>query len=319
MSRTHDKLESPTAPAAIRLLLLGLLPLIAALLYLDGQNYDADLLDFSSPGKDTPVTTPFPERILGLNPTGQTRHFDKENLYEYINGHAEYFIGAGFQGLAVEEYGGDAKSGPQVVINAYDMDSALNAFGVLVQEAGQQQPLDIGALGFHGDQGVSFMHGPYYIQITLFDKALDATDAARDVAARLAETIPAGELSFSFPDLGRVLSTRYEREYYRGMEFFNRVLEREFEREEMSFQAFSITAAPMQIDKIVQDLLLFLDQDGIAHSEQDQGGLTLHRVQDPYEGDWFFVPMNGVFIGVYTPFDEAFLPALTAFSAKAGK
>jgi len=300
-------------------LLLGLLPLIAALLYLDGQHYETDLLDFSRPGQSAPAAAIFPERILGLNPTGQTRHYDKENLYEYINGHAEYFIGAGFQGLAVAEYGGDAKSGPQVVINAYDMDSALNAFGALVQEAGQQKPLDIATLGFLGDQGVSFMHGPYYIQLTLFDKALDATAAARDMAARLAEIIPAGELNFSFPDFGRVLATRYVREYYRGIEFFNQVLEREFERKGMSFQAFSISAAPAHIDKIVQDLLQFLDQDGIAHNVQDQDGLTLHRVQDPYEGDWFFVPMEGVFIGVYAHFDETFSQALTAFAATVGK
>ena len=110
--------ESPTAPPAVRLLLIVLLPIIALLLYLDGQVYDPDLLDFgpaNSAGKADPQL--FPDRIAGLERSGQIRWFDKGNLYEYINGHAEYFIGAGFQALSVGEYGADRDSEPKVVIN----------------------------------------------------------------------------------------------------------------------------------------------------------------------------------------------------------
>ncbi len=315
----RQNVESPTAPPAIRLLLLGLLPLIAILFYLDGQDYEADLLDFSNTGPNASSIQIFPERILDLNPAGQTRHFGKDNLYEYINGHAEYFIGAGFLGLEVGEYGGDGQSGPQLVVNVYDMGSALNAFGVLVQEAGAQEAVDIGVLGFRGDQGVSFMHGPYYIQLSLFDKSLDPLAAGQAMAKGLTELIPAGELDFNFPDLGTVLSTRYVREYYRGMALFNRVLEREFERDGQTIQAFSITGSKTTTEILVQRLLAFLDNEGMDHSLQTRGGLNLYLVDDPYEGPWFFVPMGGGLIGIYAPFDEALAGALTAFAGTTGK
>ena len=95
--------ESPTAPPLVRALLIALLPILALLFYLDGQNYDPGLVDFQS-GEATafsPAADLFPETIAGLTRTGQIRRFGKDDLYEYINGHADYFIGAGFRGLAV--------------------------------------------------------------------------------------------------------------------------------------------------------------------------------------------------------------------------
>lgn len=314
----HQEVDSPTAHPAVRLTLLALLPLIAALLYLDGRHYDPDLLDFSGSGQGEPEVSLFPARLAGLNPFGQVRTFDQDNLYEYINGHAEYYIGAGFQGLAVGEFGGDAQSGPQVVVNAYDMDSALNAFGVLVHEAGEQDPVTLGALGFRSDQGVHFIHGPYYVQLTLFDPSIDALAAGRELVQGLAEQVPAGQIAFSFPDFGQVTATHYVREYYRGMEFFNRVLEREFERDGETFQAFSIAGETADTQKLVEELLRFIDDEGMTLSDRTEGGLTLYLVEDPYEGPWFFTALDSGLIGVYAPFDEGFAEALQAFAAESG-
>ncbi|MCP4044069.1 MAG: hypothetical protein GY731_19275, partial [Gammaproteobacteria bacterium] len=97
---------TPTVPLTVRALLLFLLPLVVALIYLDSRHYDQDLLNLKASGQpSSTVAGFFPELIAGLSRTGRIQQFSRNNLYEYINGHAEFFIGAGFRALAVGEYG----------------------------------------------------------------------------------------------------------------------------------------------------------------------------------------------------------------------
>jgi hypothetical protein len=307
--------QSPTAPAPVRLLLVLALPLVALALYLDGQDHDADLLQFEqreSPARALAVV--LPARLAGLERAGQVRVFDKENLYEYINGHAEYFIGAGFRRLAVAEYGAAADGQPRLVVNLYDLARPLNAFGALVDEAGQQESVELGSLGFGSDQGVSFIHGPYYVQVSRFDPAVDALAAGRELAQTLASASPAADLAFRFPDLGTPTATRFVREYYRGMEFLNRVLERDFRRGEQELQAFLISAPNTEIRRVEEQLKQFLAGDRIPFQAEKRSGLRLVTVRDPYEGDWFFVPLEERLLGVYAPLDDALASALATFA-----
>ena len=309
--------ESPTAPPAIRLLLVALLPLIALLLYLDGQVYDSDLLDFrkAATGGGSSADL-FPDRITGLDRAGQLRRFDKDNLYEYINGHAEYFIGAGFRALAVGEYGVGDDGQPQVVVNLYDMGGALNAFGVLASEAGDQAPVDVATLGFRGSLGVNFIHGPYYVQVSLFDPGLEPIKAAREMAAALAEKAEAVELAFRFPNLGTVKSTRFVREYYRGMEFFNNVVERTFDQDGKEIPVFVISGSADEIRALEQSLTGFLTDDGIPFQSVERNGLRFVEVEDPYEGNWFFVRLEEQLFGAYAPLDDGMVEAMSAFVAE---
>jgi hypothetical protein len=307
--------ESPTAPPAIRLLLVALLPLIALLLYLDGQVYDSDLLDFRKAATGGGLSADlFPDRIAGLDRAGQARRFDKDNLYEYINGHAEYFIGAGFRVLAVGEYGAGDDGQPRVVVNLYDMGGALNAFGVLANEAGDQAPVDVATLGFRGSQGVNFIHGPYYVQVSLFDPGLEPIEAAREMAAALAEKVEAVELAFRFPNLGTVKSTRFVREYYRGMEFFNNVVERTFDRDGKEIPAFVISGSADEIRALEQSLTGFLTDDGIPFQSVERNGLRFVEVEDPYEGNWFFVALEGQLVGTYAPLEDGMVEAISNFA-----
>jgi hypothetical protein len=308
----NTDIESPTAPTAVRLLLLALLPLIALGLYLDGQHYDAGLLDFQPAEQAAKGHAGlFPERLAGQPRFGQVRQFDKENLYEYINGHAEYFIGAGFKGLSVGEYGDSGDGQPLVVINLYDMGGALNAFGVLVNESGEQASVELGALGFRSEQGVGFIHGPFYVQLSLFDKTLPLLDTAKDMAEALAAKVPASDLAFRFPDLGAVEKTRFVREYYRGMDFLNEVLERSFSRQGETFQAF-VLADPAQ--EINGKLRRFLDEEDIAYQAREYQELRFFAVEDPYEGDWFFVSLKAQLMGVYATLNEDLMAAIATFA-----
>lgn len=307
----HPVAESPTAPFGVRLALIALLPVIAALLYLEGQDFDPGLLQLRPGSSASPG--PFPKQLAALPMTGPARRYDKDNLYEYINGHAEHFIGAGFQGLSVGEYGMDAEGQPQVVINLYDMGTPINAFGLLVGEAGERKSADVGALGFTTGKGVSFIQGPYYVQLSLFDPALPALDLARELASKLPAQTENTDLAFSFPRLGEVVETRFIREYYRGIDFLNNVLERTFDRDGQKLDAFLITGTEDRIRALAGALANFLSAEGIAFRTLDRQGLQFHAVEDPYEGNWFFVALPGRLLGVFAPFDDALVEEIRRF------
>lgn len=314
--RTRSAADSPTAPFVTRLTLVTLLPLLALAIYLDGQHYDSDLVEFEPRSAGVqPSPTLFPDSLAGLERAGQARHFDKETLYEYINGHAEYFIGAGFRGLAVGEYGDTGDGHPALVVNLYDMGGPLNAFGVLAEEAGDQEAVDIGSMGFRSGQGLSFIQGPYYVQMRLFDEALSTDGAGAELARSLAAQEPDPGLAFRFPDLGEVTSTRFVKEYYRGLEFMHGVLERSFRRGGEEFQAFLHHGSQAEIHGLVEAFDAFFQEEEMSYSRIERNGLMFYLVEDPYEGDWFFVPFDDSLIGVYAPLDDSLIAAIEAFAA----
>jgi len=308
--------ESPPAAFGIRLVLMVLLPLIALAIYLDGQRYDPDLVKLTPRSPDSlPTSALFPETLEGLPRLGQPRHFDKDNLYEYINGHAEYFIGAGFRGLAVGEYGDAGGDQPTLVVSLYDMGAPLNAFGVLVDEAGEQEAVDnIGTMGFGSGQGLSFIHGPYYVQMSLFNASLSAHAAGTELALRLAEQERDPGLAFRFPDLGKITSTRFIKDSYHGLEFLNGVLERSFERETGELKAFLIQGSAAETRDLVGAFESFFRDDEMPYQRIDREGLAFFRVEDPYESEWFFVPLDSGLIGAFTPLDEELMVAIEKFA-----
>src|SRR5512136_2273231 len=118
-----------SVPLRYRLLLIGLLPIIAGILYFRGQRYDPALIDFTTvvrPQTLEPVSTRQPiekpqtpstvQEVAGFRQFGETHRYTKENLYERVDGHAEYFISAGFQGLTVTEYNVTGSNSPEAAI-----------------------------------------------------------------------------------------------------------------------------------------------------------------------------------------------------------
>lgn len=294
---------APTPPLAVRLILLALLPVIGLGIYLDGQRYAPDKLDFGKGAQNVEAKL-FPDRLGGLARAGKVRSFAADTLYEYINGHAEHFLSAGFKGLAVAEYGTDPTR-PSLVVNLYDLGTPLNAFGVLVDEAAQQESVDIGTLGFRGGQGLSFIHGPYYAQINGFDASAPLEVAARSLADRLTEAVPAGDLGFDFPDLGKVESTRFVREAYRGLDFLERVLERTFDVDGRPVQVFLVSGGAEKVRSLLESLSAFMTEEGISVERIERSGVALSLVHDPYEGEWFYLALGDRLLGVFAPFDKA--------------
>ena len=62
----------------------------------------------------------------------------------------------------------------------------------------------------------------------------------------------------------------------------------------------------------MQRLTEFLSEEEIPYEMVELGDTQVYRVQDPYEGEWFFLPGEERLFGVFAPPDEALLRAVAA-------
>ena len=293
--------KSQPSTLLYRYLLLLLLPFIAAIIYVDGQRYDPGLLDFSkSDEMSSPLLDFFPEKTSGLVRQGRARLFAKDNLYEYINGHAEYFISSGFKSLAVAEYGESAEKSC-CTADIYDMGAGANAFGVLMGEINDDfTKIDRGFMGFISPRMLSFSKGPYYVKIGSFSDGAPL----ETVAAMIDEAM--GDIKTDIPQLKRFPeskaiagSLRYFKEAYRGIDFLNNVFEKDYLLNDKKLSLALMTGDSEQLDKKLSRLLGFLKSEEIAYEEIRMDESPYYRIKDPFEGDWLLLPGKKEFFMIY--------------------
>lgn len=296
-----ENINAPPPPVWATSFLWLLLPILAAVVWWDGQRYDASLLSFKAePG--AALAALLPETLGDLSRQGPVRTYTRETLYEYVNGHAEFFIGAGFASLAAADYG------EGLTVDLYDMGTPLNAFGTLMEERGSAgESMDAGEMGFSHARGALFMVGPYYVKLTAFQDGWPLAAWSKALAQGLGASA-GGALAFDFPDFGPAAATHYVRENYRGLDFFKGVVERTFEREGRRVTAFLIQKEVPAVEKALR---AFLAEEEMAVGSVKVGALSVMTVADPYEGDWFYLVDGARFLGVSRAFDPALVGLLS--------
>jgi hypothetical protein len=285
----------------VRILLLLLPIALVVLIFVEGQRYDPALIDFTS------SVTPFPSSLLpdtlsGYVRTGAVREFTAENLYEYVDGHAEYYISAGFIGLSVGEYtrSETGHGSPELVVEIFDLGSALQAFGVLADEAGEV-PMEssVGAFSLRTSRGLSFVAGRYYVKVNLFRDGAPLLEFAERIAGDIGEGFDIQNIFSKFPDIGTPIATRFIREAYRGIDFLNGVIEREYSMNGESVHLFLVQGDEEKIDGLTDSFFEFFQRSGIEYRLLEESGRPCYQVRDPYEDDWYMIPGATDLIGIY--------------------
>ena len=296
-----------------RIMLLGLLPVVALLIYYSGQSYDPALINFNeSQSAINNLSGVFPEEIATLSLSGQIRTYTRDNLYEYVNGHAEYFISAGFIKLSVGEYSMKSQDDPDVVIDIYDMGKSIHAFGILSDESGGNL-IDIhsGLTGFKTPQGLSFIKGQYYIKISSYSNTVSLDSFIEKLDSRIsAGSDPFPEFT-DLPDIGEVVSTRFIKEAYRGLDFINNVLEREYNVNGKTVQIFLLNEDNVIIKDKIKSFIKYFNNSDIKFNESQENGKTIYEINDPFEGDWVLVVSPDNILGIFGSYDNAIINSLT--------
>ncbi|MBM4019261.1 MAG: hypothetical protein FJ288_13220 [Planctomycetes bacterium] len=120
--------------------------------------------------------------------------YESENLYEYVDGMAGYYVDSGFVLLAHSEWraGGYAGEG-YVELDLYDMGSPLGALDIMADaRTPQTKYLDIGNECHETDDGLDVRAGRYFVKAVIRRDFAGKREFARSLAAATAAAAPPG-------------------------------------------------------------------------------------------------------------------------------
>ena len=113
-------------------------------------------------------------------------HFTAENLYEQINGRAEYYIAYDVIGMTFASFDKKTDSDYSINLSIYDMGTPINAFGVFSGERSFEfQRLELGRDAYRSGANYYIWHGQYYIQIVALDTLEELKYVGGEIAKKL--------------------------------------------------------------------------------------------------------------------------------------
>ena len=129
---------------------------------------------------------------------GKVLRFVPENLYEHINGRAEFYLAYNMVSLTFANF---EKTGEEkyIHVSVYDMGTPTNAFGVFSAERWEgEPPLALGRDAYQSDSNCYVWKGQYYIQII----ALDETGELSQIVLKIARGLTGSLFDPGSPVLG---------------------------------------------------------------------------------------------------------------------
>jgi len=180
------------------------------------------------------VALPGADALTGWEMVSEPENYGPENLWDYINGQAEFYLNYGFVRVDAAEYRKQSGS-PSVIVEIYQMASPEDAFGIFAAERNpEDRQIEVGSGGYLGSNVLNFWQGKNYIKLTSFEAGAGNEDALIALARETSAVMPAGsgELeAFSyFPEEGRIeAGERYIAQSFLGQGYLNRVYRVDYE------------------------------------------------------------------------------------------
>ena len=150
------------------------------------------LLFFSDPSGAADMALkdvlPVPGFTAGWTLDGSVELYDKDNLFNHINGEAELYFPYGFELLASGHYVSDKNSALSLVADVYQMGSGLDAFGIYSNyRKATSAGIAVGAEGFVSATQLLFYQDRYFIRL----QVTGDTDMPEGVLPALARAVSA--------------------------------------------------------------------------------------------------------------------------------
>jgi len=177
---------------------------------------------------------------------GNIELYDKETLFNHINGEAELYFPYGFAALASANYINKINQELSIVADVYQVASLLDAFGIYSNyRKPNNLPVSIGADGFASPSQLMFYQDKYFVRLQVSGETNLPKDILLACARAISQNLPAGagpprELDvLNIPALVPQ-SERYLAQSLLGYAFFRRGLIADVQVLEEKMQIFAI-------------------------------------------------------------------------------
>jgi hypothetical protein len=181
--------------------------------------------------------------LEGWTKTDETLVFNKDNLFEHINGASEFYLSYNFQKLYVESY---EKGEAELTIEVYDQGDEVNAYGIYSMERSKNAKIEkIGLQGYYDASTLNFTTGKYYIKMMSYEIENAGAGFLSEVANKLALTLCATpeipSVINAFPQENLILNSRqYISNNFMGLSFLGAAYRATYNSTEGDYTIFVI-------------------------------------------------------------------------------
>jgi len=125
--------------------------------------------------------------LNGWKSDGKVQVFNKDNLYEHIDGAAEFYLSYGFESLQVASWKSD---GSELTVEVYDHGDPLHAFGIYsIERSAKAETGPIGLEGYSDAATLNFVTGKFYVKINSTQIEKVAGFSLKSFATAFAKTL----------------------------------------------------------------------------------------------------------------------------------
>ncbi len=127
-----------------------------------------------------------PRELSGLRAEAPDRYFNKETIFDYIDGAGEVYLAYNMRACLARRY--EAHGRPAVILDLFDMRSPGDAFGVFTYDL-EGEILDLGQGARYRAGWLNFWKGPFFVSIYAEDDDPISEKTVRDLGSRIAALI----------------------------------------------------------------------------------------------------------------------------------
>lgn len=128
-----------------------------------------------------------PNQVMGWKAEEKDSFYDRETLYEYINGGAELYLTFDFKQVVVRRF--LKQDAPEIVLEIFDMNLSKDAYGIFSSER-QDEEADLGQDSEYGGGLLRFWKDKYFVSILSIGNEQIAKPAILELAKKVALSIP---------------------------------------------------------------------------------------------------------------------------------
>lgn len=138
------------------------------------------------PPRFTKLAAILPQEVDGYRRDGNDGHYDRDTLFELINGGAEVFLALNFRAAVSRRY---SKLGaPELIVDVFDMASSSDAYGAYHHDMREGKSAGFGHESELGGSSLFFWKDRYYVSVVAFA----STDASREAVVAVGKAVADG-------------------------------------------------------------------------------------------------------------------------------
>ena len=237
------------------------------------------------------------QRLTKIPPPGwklmeTIKHFTPENLYEHIDGRAEFFLAYGVVHMTFATYIDPTDTATFIDVCVYDMGHPSNAFGVFTAERPEVfHPMDVNRAGYRSGGNLFIWKGSYYIRMIASDDSSQLERINIELARELSDSLyDSGESLWGLevlPAIDRVPgSERYFRQDAMGLDFMANTYMAQYRKNGVIVTIFlSKKDHSASAREVLRRYVLYVEQlgEGVKQVTRNGGVITLCDMGGTYD------------------------------------